>query len=65
MTTRYSKKNISRNSLGKNNLLKGQEISEGNCGVLNFPKNQRKSSLISAQASKKWSNQKNKGTLLY
>ena len=34
-------------------VIKGQEISEGNCGVFNYPKNQRKFlPLISALASK-------------
>ena len=42
---------------------KGQEISEGNCIVLNFSEIRQKKSLISAQASKMWSNQKNKSTL--
>ena len=42
------------------NFVKGQKISEGNCGGFNF----QKTSVISAQASKKWSNQKIKGTLL-
>ena len=39
---------------------KGQEISEGDCGVFSFPKNNENISL----ASKKWSNQKNTGTVL-
>ena len=42
-------------------IATGQEISKGNCGMFDFPKNQRKNSLL---ASKKWLNQKNKGTLL-
>ena len=37
---------------------KGQEISEENCYVFNFPKNHEKISVISALASKKWLNQK-------
>ena len=42
---------------------RGQEISEGIFGVFNFLKNQWK--LFPALASKKWSDQTNKNTLLY
>ena len=38
--------------------VKGQEISEGNCGVFNFPKNQHFFPLICTLASKKGSNKK-------
>ena len=40
--------------------IKGQEMSEGYCGVFNF----QKKYLISVLASKKWSNQKIKGKVL-
>ena len=43
---------------------KGQEISEGNCGVLKSQAN-KFFSLISTVVSKNWSSQKNKGILLY
>jgi hypothetical protein len=43
---------------------KGQLISEWIFGVFNFPKKQHKIWWISALESKKWSNQKDKGTLL-
>ena len=42
----------------------GQLISEWLFGVLNFTKKQRKIWWISAQESKKWSNQKDKGKFL-
>ena len=38
---------------GKWNSFKGQEISKGNCGALNFPKKQQFFTLISALASRK------------
>ena len=41
---------------------KGQIISECLLGVENFPNNHRKIWQISAQETKKWSNQQNKGT---
>ena len=40
---------------------KDQKISKGNSGLFNSPKKQQQ---ISTLASKKWLNQKNKGTLL-
>ena len=43
----------------------GQLISECLLGVQNFPNNQRKIWQISAQETKKWSNQQNKGTFTY
>ena len=47
--------------------IKGQEISERNCGVSNSPpqKSNEIFSLISDLASKKWSNKKYKGTRHY
>ena len=45
--------------------FKGQIISECLFDFLNFPKNQRKIWQVSAQKSKKWSNQQSKGTFLY
>ena len=44
---------------------KGQLISEWLFDVLNFPKKQHKIWWISALESKKWLNQKDKGTLLH
>ena len=44
-----------------NDFVKGQKISEGNFGALNFPK--KNISPISALASKKWSSKKS--TLFY
>ena len=41
---------------------KGQLISERNFAILNFPKYQQKNLTL---ASKKWSNQKNKGAPLH
>ena len=38
------------------NIIKGQEISEGNCGVFNFPKNPT----IFPSNLTKWSNKKQK-----
>ena len=43
---------------------KGQLISECICGVLNFPKNQRKIWEISVIETKKYSNQHSEGTFL-
>ena len=43
---------------------KGQLISECLWGVIDFPKNQQKIWQISAQESKKWSNQQSRDTLL-
>ena len=44
---------------------KCQLISKQNCSVLNFPKMQQNIAMISALATKTWTNQKNKGTLLH
>ena len=41
---------------------KGQKISEGNSGIYNSPKTKKNIIPISAFASRKWSNYKNKGT---
>ena len=57
---------LSKNEEESELKIKGQEILEGNCGVCNSPKKSYETfSLISALASKKWSNQKNKGTRDY
>ena len=43
---------------------KGQLISEGLFGLINYPKNQWKIWKISALETKKWSNQQSKATFL-
>ena len=62
--TKYLESNLSdENALDV--LVKGQEISNGDIGIFNFPKkNIENIFLISALACKTWSNRKNKCTII-
>ena len=46
-------------------IMLGLEISEGNCSIINFPKKQQENSLISALASKKWLNEKDRALYIF
>ena len=46
-------------------IMLGLEISEENCRIINFPKKQQENSLISALASKKWLNEKDRALYIF